>query len=222
MNGEPFKCADPECRTPEKDPVAKGLCKCCYNRRWKETNKDYGRLWREANKEKYQESSRRWHETNKDRKKETNRRWREANKERERDRSRRWNEANKDRKHDWYRANRNPNREKETRRSSLLRRFGLSKTQYDSILHLQGDSCAICYKRTESLNRRLAVDHCDLFDGTPFVRGLLCITCNTRAGSTREDFENLKRTVAYLERAFEAIDELEAEILIAAAVKDAA
>ncbi len=62
--------------------------------------------------------------------------------------------------------------------SHLLRKYGISIEQYDKILELQNNKCAICeYEFPESKNiwNRPCVDH---NHQTNKVRGILCRKCN--------------------------------------------
>lgn len=80
------------------------------------------------------------------------------------------------------------------RQYRLLRTYGLTQDQYDTLLRFQGGVCAICrgFRRYQ-----LAVDH---DHKTGQVRGLLCKLCNGRLlTSVRDDVEALRRAVAYLE-----------------------
>ena len=51
----------PDCNQ-EKPHCAKGLCRSCYNRRWREANPDYQRQWNAANPERRRASERRYYE----------------------------------------------------------------------------------------------------------------------------------------------------------------
>lgn len=57
--------------------------------------------------------------------------------------------------------------------AGVLKKYGLTREQYDAILEFQGGRCAIC--RNEPKTRRLAVDHDHV---TGQIRGLLCMNCN--------------------------------------------
>jgi len=60
-----------------------------------------------------------------------------------------------------------------THASMIEKTYGLTATDYDSLLAAQGGRCAICRARPKS--KRLAVDH---DHKTGAVRGLLCSRCN--------------------------------------------
>lgn len=57
--------------------------------------------------------------------------------------------------------------------ASILKTYGLTADDYETLLELQGGKCAIC--RAKPKSKRLAVDH-DHKSGR--VRGLLCSRCN--------------------------------------------
>ncbi len=77
----------------------------------------------------------------------------------------------------------------EMRARTMLRRFGISLEQYDSMCADQGGVCSICRQPETAIDnrwtgegtrvRRLAVDH---DHKTGENRGLLCMLCNTRLG----------------------------------------
>jgi hypothetical protein len=72
-----------------------------------------------------------------------------------------------------------------------LNRYGMTKTQYDELLQLQGKRCAICTR-----DRKLYIDH-DHSSGR--VRGLLCRDCNLSLGLVRDNIETLANAIDYLE-----------------------
>jgi hypothetical protein len=55
-------------------------------------------------------------------------------------------------------------------------RYGITHTEYNRILELQGGGCGICGIRPVG-DRPLCVDHCH---DSGKVRGILCDKCNTR------------------------------------------
>lgn len=80
----------------------------------------------------------------------------------------------------------------------LLRKFGLTREEYDRMLAGQGGCCAICGSTdTGSKNKgQFSVDH-DHVSGK--VRGLLCTRCNTGLGLFRDSCEFLGKAITYLE-----------------------
>jgi len=84
----------------------------------------------------------------------------------------------------------------ETRERHLIRKYGVSLTDYDRMLAGQDGKCAIC-GRTEDTqhNGVFHVDHCHK---TGAVRGLLCRGCNHVLGHVGDDPEVLKRAIEYL------------------------
>src|SRR5579864_565188 len=83
------------------------------------------------------------------------------------------------------------------RERKLQRRYGLTRTQYDMMLYLQGGHCAICEVASERNGKALAVDHKHP-DGP--VRGLLCDKHNRALGLFNDDPTALRRAADYLER----------------------
>ena len=79
--------------------------------------------------------------------------------------------------------------------SHLLRKYGLSLSQYRALLGSQGGRCAICL-REPNQKSRLHVDHCH---GTGAVRGLLCSDCNTAIGLLRDKGSVCRRAADYID-----------------------
>ena len=79
------------------------------------------------------------------------------------------------------------------RRQSLLRRYGLTLEQYDTLFENQDGRCAICRKDAGPI---LHVDHCH---NSKAVRGLLCGSCNRMLGMAKDDPEILRGAIRYLE-----------------------
>lgn len=125
------------------------------------------------------------------------RRWRLKHPERYRDSKRRWYARNRLRsfqKNREWKA-RNPDRVRELNRWAHLKHtFGLSKSEYESLLSLQGGVCAIC---KNPKRKRLCVDHRHS-DGK--IRGLLCHGCNNALGNFDENIIIVRRLIEYLER----------------------
>lgn len=73
--------------------------------------------------------------------------------------------------------------------------YGLTPQQYQLLLQSQNERCAICLRHKDEVVRGLAIDHDHV---TKRVRGLLCLSCNTILGLSKESVEVLEATVAYL------------------------
>ena len=80
---------------------------------------------------------------------------------------------------------------------ALKRLYGITLDDYNRMLKIQNNRCAIC-NGTETINRHhnnLSVDHCH---ATGKVRGLLCSSCNSGIGKMKDDVELLEKAIAYL------------------------
>lgn len=78
-----------------------------------------------------------------------------------------------------------------SRNARLLRVYGLTPEQYESMLRKQGGVCAICKRGHGTI---LDVDHCHK---TGRIRGLLCRRCNTFLGLI-EDASSIEEFIRYL------------------------
>lgn len=108
--------------------------------------------------------------------------------ERQREATRRWNEANPDKVLDQRRR---------TRRRECLRKFGLTETDYETMLVSQDGGCAICGSVVSGRKNdtALIVDHCH---DTQKVRGLLCHPCNMILGFAKDSARVLEKAAAYI------------------------
>jgi hypothetical protein len=77
----------------------------------------------------------------------------------------------------------------------LKSRYGITLDTYNLMLKEQKNCCAICNKHTDSLRRRLSVDH---DHETGEVRKLLCDHCNTALGLVQENEEIIISMLSYL------------------------
>lgn len=93
----------------------------------------------------------------------------------------------------WYLKN-NKLAKQKNREFKLLREYGISIKEYDTILKEQNGNCKICGNK-ETLKRRLGVDHCHT---TGKVRGLLCSKCNRGIGMFNDNIDNLNKAIKYL------------------------
>lgn len=81
------------------------------------------------------------------------------------------------------------------RQKALSANYGLSLTDYDLLVEAQNGLCGICgLARTEG-QPRLAVDH-DHESG--YIRGLLCMACNTGIGKFKDDVRLLQKAIEWL------------------------
>ncbi len=75
-----------------------------------------------------------------------------------------------------------------------LKQLGVTVEQYEILFDRQQGLCGICRKEPP-MDRALAVDHCHV---SLFVRGLLCMTCNTALGKFHDDPAILLRAVDWV------------------------
>jgi hypothetical protein len=79
----------------------------------------------------------------------------------------------------------------------LLRKYGITEEQYEELLKLQEECCAVCKQHHTSFPRKLAVDH---NHRTGEIRGLLCNYCNHRLVGRHTDPELLLSVSEYLRK----------------------
>src|SRR5262249_35143322 len=72
----------------------------------------------------------------------------------------------------------------------LRNKFGITVYEYNRMLEEQNYSCAICEVSIFDLKVRLSVDHCHALG---HVRGLLCNSCNTILGHSKDNVKTLQR-----------------------------
>ena len=75
----------------------------------------------------------------------------------------------------------------------LKNRYNITKEEYDKLLILQNNVCAIC--KNEDKKHTLCVDH---DHKTGKIRGLLCHRCNRSIGSFLDDVQLLENCISYL------------------------
>lgn len=84
----------------------------------------------------------------------------------------------------------------ETRERHLVRKYGVTLSDYKRMLAAQKGRCAICGGlETDQHYGVFHVDHCH---ATGSVRGLLCRGCNHVLGHVKDDPKILERAVVYL------------------------
>lgn len=74
----------------------------------------------------------------------------------------------------------------EGRRAYLLKTYGITPEEYETIYEYQAGLCAIC-GRSPKPGKRLAVDHSHTDGKRGRLRGLLCFLCNRRILGARSD-----------------------------------
>lgn len=90
-----------------------------------------------------------------------------------------------------------PEKYKSTQRTCALRTYyGMSISDYDTMLKKQNGKCAIC--RRKNLSRRYRHFHIDHDHKTKRVRGLLCHTCNLSLGIFSDSVKILNTAIKYL------------------------
>lgn len=92
-----------------------------------------------------------------------------------------------------YRKNKEKSRKNE-RAARIMRLYGISDIEYDSILASQEGKCAICGSPIGNIKKAF-IDHNHI---TNEIRGLLCPKCNFGLGNFNDDIEILTRAIAYL------------------------
>lgn len=84
----------------------------------------------------------------------------------------------------------------EWKRTNELKKYGMTREDWNGLFEKQNGKCAICLKHQSELKQRLVVDH-EHKSGK--VRALLCHACNLTLGNSYEDASILQRCIAYLQ-----------------------
>ena len=83
-----------------------------------------------------------------------------------------------------------------TEKYSLKKYYGLTESDYNSLLDHQNGVCAIC-GNPDLIKDTLAVHHCHT---SGEVRGLLCSNCNLGIGNFNDDISRLESAIEYLKK----------------------
>jgi hypothetical protein len=83
------------------------------------------------------------------------------------------------------------------RKSNLKRKYNITPEEFDDMLEVQNNCCAICLEHKSSFDISLCQDHCHY---TGRNRGILCNNCNRAIGLLGDDLEKLTNAVTYLSR----------------------
>lgn len=107
---------------------------------------------------------------------------------------RQWRALNPDKCKEYY-----TRRDKEEiREKGWMRRYGITRQEYNDLLEKQRDSCAIC--QTMEVGRKGHTHfHVDHDHSTGKVRGLLCDLCNRGLGYFKDDAYLMRKGTSYLE-----------------------
>jgi hypothetical protein len=127
----------------------------------------------------YRQFKRRYYLTHRDEQIAKYRRYYEANREHVLEHNRRWRDTNKER----------------SKQRVRLKRYGLVREDFDSLLASQGGTCAVC-KTAEPRGNGWCIDHCHQAGD---VRGILCNNCNTAIGLFSDNPDHLRAAAEYIE-----------------------
>lgn len=91
------------------------------------------------------------------------------------------------------------------REKDMLRRYDLTKEQFEELLTKQKNICALphCKKKIDKTNAHIDHDH-----HTKKVRGLLCMDCNCALGKMGDQVDKLLDVACYLAAATETLSPL--------------
>lgn len=84
------------------------------------------------------------------------------------------------------------------RSNILLRKYGITMTDYSRMLEQQDYSCAICNSDDPNNHANSGFFCVDHDHTTGEVRGLLCHHCNTGLGQFKDDISNMERAIDYI------------------------
>ena len=109
-------------------------------------------------------------------------------------RVKRWQQENPERLNAYRRARRRePEVKKRERAGHLMRKFGITLDQYETMLEAQGGVCAICGRAPRDISLHVDHDH-----STGQIRALLCFPCNNALADLQEDPGVVRKAAAYL------------------------
>ena len=108
---------------------------------------------------------------------------------------RQWRDKNKDKCRVYY----DKRDKEEIREKAWLRRYGITKEWYYTILENQDNKCAIC-ETTEIQRKGHTHFHVDHNHESGQVRGLLCDLCNRGLGYFKDNDQLLNKAVKYLRK----------------------
>ena len=111
-------------------------------------------------------------------------------------------------------AKKNPKRYKLiTKRSHLKIRYGISLENFNLILKNQNYKCAICQSKLNLEGQGAKSCSIDHDHQTGKIRGLLCHSCNSILGSSKEEYKILEAASKYLKEWYVEQNILPKEVL---------
>lgn len=198
-----------KCNFKGKENLFKSnICKEClkkYRKQWNELNKDKRRVYREQNREKAKEYAKNYREKNRESICIDKKIYREKNKEKITKHKKEYWENNKERfrekRKEYYQDNK-----EFINKSKLMKIFGITVDEYYRMFDSQNGKCAVCGRPQSECSRAFAVDHIHMTgyenlsstEKKKYVRGLLCISCNTALGKLQDNPEILQKGIEYL------------------------
>jgi hypothetical protein len=111
-------------------------------------------------------------------------------------RVKKWQQENAERLNAYRREYRQrPERKAADREAHLRRKYGITLTEYDQMLHRQDGGCAVCGRKPNEISLHVDHDH-----ATGRIRGLLCFRCNNALGDLGDSEDRLNSAAAYVGR----------------------
>lgn len=104
-----------------------------------------------------------------------------------------------------YRASNKQQRARSRRRDGLLRRYGITVSQYEAMYEQQQGRCALCGINSPTFGPASSRLHVDHDHSTGADRGLLCGACNVALGNFKDNPEVLETAAWYLRNRFSVI-----------------
>lgn len=86
--------------------------------------------------------------------------------------------------------------DKAFRKKLKLYNRGMTEKEYDDMLYLQRNKCAICNNKLGE-GQDVTIDHCH---DTNLIRGILCRNCNMGLGQFRDCIGYIKNAAKYLQK----------------------
>jgi hypothetical protein len=176
---------------PYKNPEDKLAWRRRYESLNREAVREWHRDWKEKNADRYREKSKIWAD--------------KYNQKKEAERSdveeiiralRKYAAIYKKNNQDIFRRIANEKSKVYQKKRGRYHLYGITHTEYELMLYLQDDRCAVCNKQFSTSNTP-CIDH---NHESQQVRGLLCNSCNLGIGLMRESTGLIQRAIEYLKQ----------------------